>query len=131
MSELSKQPEFVQYVMDNLWVNRRDRGIPWRKDVFDFIEETYGHKALAFGMKNWIEEGMVQADLIGLDDKLYAAYHERVSRFGVPEGFNFPAQKDAALAAISDPLERFKKEVIREHQAARMASWRARKQLKL
>lgn len=123
--ELKENSDFIQYVKDNLWENRRDRGIAWRKDVFEFIEETYGRKAVE-PMKDWIAEGMVQGDLIGLDDTLYRAYHERMARFGAPDGFTFPSQAQARLEAIDDPHERQKREIAREFFREHSAVYRAK-----
>jgi len=122
---LKENSDFIQYVKDNLWENRRDRGISWRKDVFEFIEETYGRRAVD-PMKDWISEGMVQGDLIGLDDMLYRAYHERNARFGAPDGFSFPSQAKARLEAITDPRERMKAELKREIHREHSAHYRAR-----
>lgn len=123
---LRENTDFIQYVKDNLWENRRDRGISWRKDVFEFIEETYGRKAVE-PMKDWISEGMVQGDLIGLDDMLYRAYHERMARFGAPDGFSFPSQAKANLDAITDPREKEKRLLMREFFKEHNAHYRARK----
>jgi hypothetical protein len=120
---MKKNQDFIQYVKNNLWENRRDRGISWRKNVFEFIDETYGSKA----EKNWIAEGMVQGDLLGLDDMLYDAYQERRARFGTPEGFHFPSKAQANLDKISDPREKEKKLLMREFFREHNAYYRARK----
>ncbi len=102
---LREDPEFIQFVKDNLWETRRERGIPWRKDVFEFITETYGLNTKAG--TDWIGRGMVQPDIKDAgDDALYMALARHVTKHGRPADFILPTLSDAVLTAISDQRER-------------------------
>jgi hypothetical protein len=127
-SPLREDPEFIQFVKDNLWETRRERGIPWRKDVFEFITETYG--ANTSSGTDWIgKRGMAQADLIGTDDGLYGALRHRASTKGIPSGFYFPSRSEASLSALTDPSERAYRTIKRGEDRKHAAAYRARQSL--
>lgn len=100
---VSDLEDFRAHAKANQWNTRRDRGIEWRKDVFEYIEEIYGE---------WIARQsssslpFTQLDLKRADEKLYQKFQVEASRRGVPERLNLPPEKDAILANVEDESRR-------------------------
>lgn len=111
INSLKNDPDFQKFVLENLWNSRRDRGYPWRTDVFTFISEVY---------KPWLDQGrLVQSDLKALDPKLYAQLHKQltalppIEKGAILEEIRLPKESDARLNAVEDPRERALREELR------------------
>jgi hypothetical protein len=96
LPSLKEDQEFVQFVKDNLWENRRDRGLPYRMNILDFIEDTYSE---------WIKKGMLQSDLYGVDDAAYNAMRVKLSK-SKDTTFKLPTKHEGVIAATDDPHEK-------------------------
>jgi len=83
--------EFVKFVSQNQWKTRRDRGFAWKQDVFDFIRDVY---------REWMNRGMMQSDLIGLDDSLWNKLQQELKHRDMPKDVNLPKEADARLASV-------------------------------
>jgi hypothetical protein len=123
---LKEDPEFIQFVKNNLWGTRQERGIPWRKDVFEFITETYGPNDKT--KTDWIGRGMSQLDIKdGGDPGLYMQLARQISQKGRPKSFVLPTHSEASLSAIADPAERAYREIRRGLNRKHAATHRANK----
>lgn len=69
-------PEFRKVGAENQWATRRDRGLPWTTDIFEYLEDVY---------KQWIGKGMTQADLLVVDKKGWTALQNRLRTEKLPE----------------------------------------------
>jgi hypothetical protein len=91
----------------HLWDTRRDRGMPWKKDVFEFVAETYA---------DWIP-GLTQGHLKHIDISLYRRITREISlRGGRPDGFDVPPDHEARDRIESDPRRKIHREMERERQ---------------
>jgi hypothetical protein len=109
---LKNNPDFVSFVENNLWETRRDRGFPWKMNVFDYIETVY---------EPWHDKGILQSDLRALDPKLYAQLHKSLSaiadldeRGATLERLQLKKESDARYEAITDPARRQQQDSMRE-----------------
>ena len=120
LTRLGDSEHFKDYLSKNRWKDRRERGWPWRTDVFEFIETTY---------KDWLGKGLVQADL-RLDEQLYDQLHQRLTQLDPTvrkmklEQLKLPSGSDARLALLTDPEER--QLLIHSRQWNRMRMTKAR-----
>lgn len=103
----SEDPVFQKHAEANQWKTRRDRGIEWRKDVFEFVKETYGDLIRQFKAEG---RPLTQADIKAVDLPLWQKFQQEASKRGAPQDIDLPTQKDAVLQAIDDPFEQ---EVLR------------------
>lgn len=121
---LKENLDFVQFVENNLWETRRDRGFPWKMDVFDYIDTVY---------KPWRGEGLLQSDLRALDPKLYAQLHKQLSAINDPDakaailmrlGLPKERSEEGLRAIVRDPAKRAELSAHRKVERARVAGYR-------
>jgi hypothetical protein len=102
------------------WANRREFGYAWKADVFDFVAKEY---------KKWIP-GLTQADL-AVDRGLYVKFAEQVGIRGLPSTLDVPTEPDAIMRRITDPVERYKKGLVREDNRSKAKQYRQKGALKI
>lgn len=111
-----ENPDFKKYALANQWKTRRDRGLPWRMDVFEFVHNTYGR---------WIEhyadtpQPLTQADIKAVDQPLWQKFQQEIYKRGAPDWLKLPTEKSATLDAVVDPEQRELRERMRALESER------------
>ena len=115
---------FQAHVSNNMWSKRRQKGYPWKMDVFDFIEEVYSP---------WLDKGLLQSDIRHLNPKLYSRMHKQLSlmsdeeREATLDRIKIPKERsEEALKLIADPFERASVSAIRRYHRETKAKQRQR-----
>lgn len=118
---ISSLPEFQAHAAENQWKTRRERGLPWKQDVFEYVRDVYG---------SWIDRGtqegrpLTQADLKAVDEPLWQKFQQESSKRGVPEWLALPTDKRPLDEGVTDPellkeIEAFRKVNRQRVQASR------------
>lgn len=121
---ISSLPEFKAHAEAHQWNTRRERGIPWKQDVFEYVRDVYA---------SWIERGqnegrpLTQADIKVVDKPLWEKFQQESSKRGVPDYLALPARHVVLLQDVSDPEERALRERMRDLERQRS---QLRRQLK-
>lgn len=83
-------PAFRRVAAANQWSTRKDRGLPHRMGILDFLRDVYGR---------WLGGAMTQADLHAVDKLAYGAFRSKIAKDNVkiPEQFPLPSSRDKPL----------------------------------
>jgi len=100
------------------WDMRRDRGWPYHINAFKFLHITYAR---------WIGRGLTREHLAAADPSLHTHLTRKISLEGMPEWLDVPTGPEARLRAIADPVERMKREAVREYKRDEKRITRSRK----
>jgi hypothetical protein len=109
---LRQTKEFQRHASENQWSTRRERGFPWRYNIFDFLRDVYS---------DWVERGMTQADLKNVDADAYRALRSRLDgkKEAFPDDFYIPTSREAALDRCETQEERERLLIVREYERER------------
>lgn len=105
-------------------IGRQAKAHPWSergnddRTPFEWVRDNYGE---------WIP-GLLQSHL-QVDMPLYHAFAQAVRRKGLPEWLDVPSGAESRLRSIASPEDRDKTKAIRDWQAAKKRTLRAKKRL--
>jgi hypothetical protein len=105
----------MQRGKERSWDTRRERGVPWRSDVFEYIRDNY---------VEWIP-GLTSEHLKAADGVLWAQFMKRKSADGLPPWLDVPTEAEARMRRLPDAAHRLRREGLREFWREESAKRRA------
>jgi len=128
--KLTDRPEFREYAWKHQWKARREMGVDSEMSAIEFIRTFY---------KEWIEEGLVRADIRDVDRTLWEQLRKelrdlrrKLRALGIEEPEALvreawvPTEAEAALEPLSDE-ERERMNIIRQYEREKKRYYRSRK----
>ena len=93
LPRVKDDPAFRAHAAVHQWESRRERGLPWRMDVFEFIRDTY---------TRWLGHGLMRSDLRAVDKPLWVALCKRLKTDALPSWLPLPTEAEAKLDSIQN-----------------------------
>ncbi|MCA0948493.1 hypothetical protein LCM08_26485 [Salipiger pacificus] len=126
---LRDNPKFRDFVAENLWSDRAEKGWKRRTDVFEFIEATY---------TQYIDAGLARSSWIGLDDPLLERIRQKSFENrkagnhlpdGIPATLNLPLKEVGTVEEPENLMMQAMKNIYDVVNNCRSRQYRKRKDL--
>lgn len=108
---------YIAFAKNNRWSDRQERGLPYKMDVYDFLEQFY---------LPWIAKGITRADIKRHEESLWWGIQNRLrDKKPMPEKVFIPKDADIPFNQAATPEERIKIEGRREYFRKTQARYQA------